>query len=130
MICCSCHTPTITYIMKKSPNDKPKGAHHTPGRGVVGTLRLVDSLKPYAPDSVGWMMEDGCIRMSPPKKAEFKDETARDETARRNGHLYNVNKTAAHTSLLFPTTNFLIYITIFSNRNHNATVAPTILLLY
>ena len=55
---------------EKSPNDKPKGAKHTPGRGVVGTLRLVDSLKPYAPDSVGWMMEDGCIRMSPPKKAE------------------------------------------------------------
>jgi len=44
---------------EKSPNDKPKGAHHTPVRGVVGTLRLVDSLKPYAPDSVGWMMEDG-----------------------------------------------------------------------
>ena len=41
---------------EKSPNDKPKGAHHTPERGVVGTLRLVDSLKPYAPDSVGWMM--------------------------------------------------------------------------
>jgi hypothetical protein len=36
---------------EKSPNDKPKGAQHTPGRGVVGTLRLVDSLKPYAPDS-------------------------------------------------------------------------------
>jgi hypothetical protein len=35
---------------EKSPNDKPKGAHHTPGRGVVGTLRLVDSLKPYAPE--------------------------------------------------------------------------------
>ena len=56
MIYCSCHTPTIAYIMKKSPNDKSKGAQHTPGRGVVGTLRLVDSLKPYAPDSVGWMM--------------------------------------------------------------------------
>ncbi len=27
---------------EKSPNDKPKGAHHTPGRGVVGTLRLVN----------------------------------------------------------------------------------------
>jgi hypothetical protein len=26
---------------EKSPNDKPKGAHHTPGKGVVGTLRLV-----------------------------------------------------------------------------------------
>jgi hypothetical protein len=38
---------------EKSPNDKPKGAQHTPGRGVVGTLRLVDSLKPDAPDSVG-----------------------------------------------------------------------------
>jgi len=35
---------------EKSPNDKPKGAQHTPGRGVVGTLRLVDSLKPYAPE--------------------------------------------------------------------------------
>ena len=40
---------------EKSPNDKPKGAHHTPGRGVVGTLRLVYSFIPYAPDSVGWM---------------------------------------------------------------------------
>ena len=29
------------WYYEKSPNDKPKGAHHTPGRGVVGTLRLV-----------------------------------------------------------------------------------------
>jgi hypothetical protein len=50
---------------EKSPNDKPKGAHHTPGRGVVGTLRLVDSLKPYAPEFL--MSVD--VR-SPPKKAE------------------------------------------------------------
>jgi hypothetical protein len=30
---------------EKSPNDKQKGAHHTPGRGVVGTLRLVIEYK-------------------------------------------------------------------------------------
>ena len=30
------------YYYEKSPNDKPKGAHHTPGRGVVGTLRLYE----------------------------------------------------------------------------------------
>ena len=61
--------------------------------------------------------------------AEFKDETAR-----RNGHLYNVTK-QQHTHIIIISNNeymynFLIYITSFSNRNHNATVAPTILLLY
>ena len=41
---------------EKSPNDKPKGAQHTPGRGVVGTLRLVDSLNSLC----SWVSDDEC----------------------------------------------------------------------
>ena len=44
------------FYYEKSPNDKPKGAHHTPGRGVVGTLRLVKQQN-YFPIS------GGCSRM-------------------------------------------------------------------
>ena len=76
MICCSCHTPTstYTYIMKKAQMTSRKGPTH-PWKGCGGDSEAC-SLKPYAPDSVGWwMMEDGCRRRKRRRKVveEFKN---------------------------------------------------------
>ena len=96
MICCSCHTPTITYIMKKAQMTSRKGPT-TPLEGVWWGLWGL---------SIAWspmllILSDGCIIMSPPKKAEFKDETARRRIQRWNCTTQRTslqrNKTAAHT---------------------------------
>ena len=83
---------------EKSPNDKPKGAQHTPGRGVVGTLRLVDSLKPYAPDSVGWMHH----HVAAEKGGERWRSSKMRYTAHKKkiiGEAMNINQNSLHQQL-------------------------------
>ena len=65
------------FYYEKSPNDKPKGAHHTPERGVVGTLRLV-AWSPMLLSFWWWLMCEA-RRKRRRKVEEFKDEIHRTQ---------------------------------------------------
>ena len=82
---------------EKSPNYKPKGAQHTPGRGVVGTLRLVDSLKPYAPEFLMMMFEADILY----KKSEAAKFGMPKVLKRNNGNNKIQRKTNTNTHFTF-----------------------------